>query len=265
MRLFLVFLFLYLIPIVTLFVNYKNFKRACIYGSIYTVLITSIAISNSYMSAVNDIEAIYYKNNVLNNTYRDNNEDFENIKEEIYDKEVSNVEIYEEDIKEDELEVYNLKTYETEDAKELFKENDLNAINEFKEEIYEIELIALKPMRECIPYTKDIKRSLKQIQNIRDSIYYSISKCDEVIGIYENMEIPELFDEEAEKSLVIAKDDVISCYEVRKRAMEEALNLVDKKNPKYITKITEYLELSDEHILNYKERIDETYKKIENK
>ena len=269
MRLFLVFLFLYLIPITALFLNYKNLKRSCIYGSIYTVLVTTIAITNVYISGINRIkEAIIHKNNVLN-TYEskiDNNlinnydDDFNNEKIDYskLDDDTKNTEKFEEK----EIEVDNIQTL-NEESKELFKQRDLEAIKEFKSKVYETELIALSAMRECIPYTKDIVKSLKELSKIKESVEISINKCDEVINIYENMDIPYLLDESDMISLENAKNEVIYCYELRKEAMKNALNLINSKNPKYITKITEYLELSDKHILNYKEKLNDINKKIE--
>ncbi|HCP7037768.1 TPA: hypothetical protein OE933_001366, partial [Clostridioides difficile] len=70
MRWILVFIFLYLIPLVVIFRNYKNFKRSCIYSSIYVVLATTIMISNIYMSGLNKIkESMYYHNYISDETY----------------------------------------------------------------------------------------------------------------------------------------------------------------------------------------------------
>ena len=272
MRLFLVFLFLYIIPITILFLNYKNLKRSCIYGSIYTVLITTIAITNVYISGINRIkEAIIYKNNVLN-TYEDINKidnemvrydnsisDNKNI---FYDEQNNTKTNIIEDVEENEIEVNNIETL-NEESNELFKQRDLEAIQEFKKKIYETELIALSPMRECIPYTKDIVKSLKELSKIKASITLSINKCDEVISIYNDMEIPYLLDENDMITLEDAKKEVIYCYEFRKEAMKNALDLINSKNPKYISKITECLEMSDKHILNYKEKLNSISEKIE--
>ena len=56
MRWILVFIFLYLIPLIVLFKNYKKFSRACIYGCTYVVLATTIVISNMYISGLKQIE-----------------------------------------------------------------------------------------------------------------------------------------------------------------------------------------------------------------
>ena len=50
MRWILVFLFLYIIPLVVLFRNYNNFKRSLIYASTYIVVMTTIVITNIYIS-----------------------------------------------------------------------------------------------------------------------------------------------------------------------------------------------------------------------
>ena len=56
MRWILVFILLYLIPLTVLFKNYKSLKRACIYGSIYVMLATTIVITNIYLSGLKIIE-----------------------------------------------------------------------------------------------------------------------------------------------------------------------------------------------------------------
>ena len=72
MRWILVFIFLYVIPLIILFRNYKNLKRSCIYGSIYVVLVTTIAISNVYMSGLSKIEeSLYYENYAFDQRYKD--------------------------------------------------------------------------------------------------------------------------------------------------------------------------------------------------
>lgn len=258
MRLFLVVLFLYLIPITALFLNHKNFKRTCVYGSIYTVLITSIAITNVYISGLNQIKkAIIHKNSILN-TLEEKCEVSEAIDLNYEDENVSEQVKFNE---EKEIEVNVISS--NEESSQLFKEKDIETIKEFKKQIYKTELIALTPMRECIPYTKDVMKSLKEIPKIKQSVEYSIQKCDEVILIYKNMEIPYLLDNSVMEELADAKNEVICCYEFRKEAMQNALNLINTKNPKYINNITEYLKLSDKHILAYKEKIDMIIKNIE--
>lgn len=253
MRWILVFLFLYLIPLIILFRNYKNLRRAYIYSSIYVVLVTMIVATNLYMSGLNKIrEAIYYYSYVNDEPYeyKDNADKEENMdKVNEVDKQNSEVyEIQEEKSKEVELE-------EDKEA-EVIKKTDKEIISDFKKEIYDIERKALIPMRDCIPYTKNISESIKKLPTIENDLEYASKKCKEVIEIYENMEIPSLSDEQYTMVLSNARDDVKKAYELREKAMNESINLVESKNPKYVGKITEYLNLSDEHIANFKERID---------
>ena len=58
MRWALVILILYILPIVILFKNKKDFKRSSIYGCIYTVVASVIVISNIYISTLNKMEDI---------------------------------------------------------------------------------------------------------------------------------------------------------------------------------------------------------------
>ena len=63
MRWIVVFLFLYFIPLIVLFKNYNNIKRSFIYASMYITLVTTIVVTNIYISGLNKIEeAMYYQN-----------------------------------------------------------------------------------------------------------------------------------------------------------------------------------------------------------
>ena len=56
MRWILVFIILYLIPLIVLFKNYKSFGRACIYASMYVTLATTMIITNMYLSGIKIME-----------------------------------------------------------------------------------------------------------------------------------------------------------------------------------------------------------------
>ena len=72
MRWILVFILLYLIPLTVLFKNYKSFKRACIYGSIYVILSTTMVITNIYLSGLRVLEdTLDYENDLVLETYLD--------------------------------------------------------------------------------------------------------------------------------------------------------------------------------------------------
>ena len=53
--------------------------------------------------------------------------------------------------------------------------------------------------------------------------------------------IPQLSNDEYTEVINEAKNDVKTAYELREKAMESAITLINTKNPKYIGKITEYL------------------------
>lgn len=280
MRWILVFIFLYLIPLIVLFRNNKNFKKACMYGSIYIVLATTIVISNIYMSGLNKIEeALYYQNYAFDQRYKDkyvsnfekdskNKHNKENAGSSNVENESSNQSNKESKDKNVDNPVPNIEDKETEKeaAKEKIKsskKSDLERLDEFKQDIYDIEKVALLPMRDCIPYTKDIAKNLSKISEIRDDIVYAEEMCNDVIDIYSTMEIPKLSKDEYEIVLSNARDDVKKAYELRKKAMESAIKLLDTKNPKYIGKITEYLKLSDNQIASFKERVKDLKAQID--
>lgn len=272
MRWILVFIFLYLIPLIIVFKNYNNFKRSCIYSSIYVVLATSIVITNMYMSGLNKIEeAMYYQRYV--SEYIDKpKEDYDSNKIEVSedkDKVSQDTNKLDEDVVSDnQIDKVGNKNEEItnkENIKEtMSNKTDIKIIDSFKEDIYEIEKIALMPMRDCMPYTKNIAENLKKLGSIRKDIEYARQKCSEAISEYENMEIPKLSTEEYTYVLDSARNDLVKTYELREKAMENALNLVDTKNPKYIGRVTEYLNLSDDHISSFKDRITDLKENVTN-
>ncbi|MCC0656331.1 hypothetical protein IC175_07145 [Clostridioides sp. ES-S-0123-01] len=305
MRWILVFIFLYLIPLIVIFRNYKNFKRSCIYSSIYVVLATTIMISNIYMSGLNKIkESMYYHNYISDETYdekyvsnfnekeeEDLKQDKKNSKEsnnkKVDNKQEKNTQSTENNKEENQKDVtknndlerntstnsesekqvntrenkdtYTSKENDSEDIKKI----DLESIGIFKKEIYNIERVALVPMRECIPYTKDIAKNITKLSSIKKDVTNARNKCKEVIEEYENMQIPELSKDEYTKVLSSARDDVKKAYELRQKSMDSALKLINTKSPKYIGKITEYLDLSDKQIESFKNRLNDLNEEID--
>ena len=221
MRWVLVFILLYLIPLTVLFRNYKSFKRACIYGSIYVILSTTIVISNIYLSGLKIIEeALDYSDDLVLETYLDN------------DKNILN-------------------------NKELTRKLDLQKIDDFRKEIYSTEKKALMPMRECLPYTNNLQKSLANLSQIRSEVLYAKNMCEEVVKIYDNMDVPVLSKDEYTQVLKSAKINVKKTYELRTLAMESSLQLIDTKNHIYINKITDYIKLSDKEINTFKDKMDQ--------
>ncbi len=221
MRWTLVFILVYIIPLVVLFKNYKSFRRACIYGSIYVVLSTTMVISNIYFSGIKLFEdTLDYEQDVVLETY---------------------------------LDQYN-KEYDSIIENEI--QSDLKKIDEFKKNIYSIEKIALIPMRECLPYTTNLQKSLSNLTQVKDDIIYSKLMCEHVVKTYDEMSVPTLSKDEYTKVLDRARINVKRTYELRTIAMENSINLIETKNPIYINKITEMLKLSDKEITSFKSKVD---------
>ena len=178
MRWILVFMLLYLIPLTVLFKNYKSFKRACVYGSIYVMLSTTIVITNIYLSGLKIIEeTLDYEDDSVLETY---------------------------------LDQYDInQTVETTTT----KSSDLQKIDEFKKDVYSIEKVALIPMRECIPYTNNLQKSLSNLSQIKGDVVYAKEMCDDVVKIYDNMKVPVLSKEEYTQTLDRARINVKKTYE----------------------------------------------------
>lgn len=265
MRWILVFLFLYLIPLVILFKNYNNFRRSCIYSCMYIVVVSTIVITNVYISGLNKIkEAMYYQNYAFDRRYSDKyasnfEKDFDENNNSV--NEVETIQKPKNEIEEKTEEDKTTMNYESNLKSSKHKDKEL--IYDFKKEVYEIESIALIPMRDCMPYTKNISENIKHLSEIREKVEYAKDMCDDVINTYTSMEIPKLSNNEYTKVVENSRNDVKVAYELRKKAMEYSIKLIDSKNPKYIGKITEYLNLSDKHIASFKQRLSDLNDKID--
>ena len=258
MRWILVILLLYLIPLIILFKNNKNLKRAYTYASIYTVLSSMLLISNIYISKVNSIrEMIYYnsyaadeveiqKENISKDT-KPKPVKVEN-KSQIEEKEVVINNESEENIEEEPKSTINVDNNKEEVS-------DVDLILEFKKEVYDIEKVALIPMRECIPNAKAFLDNASNFKQIKKEVIDAKEKCEEVVETYEALNIPELSKEEYENKLYEAKLDVQKAYILRGKAMRSGVSFINTKNPRYLGEVKEYMELSDEYIKNFVEKV----------
>ena len=191
MRWILVFILLYLIPLTVLFKNYKSLKRACIYGSIYVMLATTIVITNIYLSGLKIIEeTLDYEDDLVLETYLDQND------------------------------------IDYQDNKSSIKYSDIKKIDEFRKDIYSIEKVALIPMRECLPYTNNLQKSLSNLSQVKGDVVYAKEMCEDVVKIYDNMEVPTLSKDEYTETLNRAKQNVKKTYELRTLAMENCIQLI---------------------------------------
>lgn len=266
MRWILVFIILYLIPLVVIFRNYKSFRRACIYGSIYVTLATTIVITNIYLSGLKVIEeTLDVEDNRTLETYIDKYES-----DNYTDESKNDLESKEENNDDNKIdEESNGKTISENEKKDVSEEvqsnlninasnmkSDLNKIFDFKKDVYTIERVALIPMRECLPYTNNLQKSLSNLSQVKDDVLYAKEMCEDVVDIYDKMVVPDLSKDEYTKSLDRARVYVKKTYELRTKAMENAIKLIETKNPMYINKITSYLKQSDKEISNFKKEIN---------
>ena len=215
MRWILVFIFLYVIPLVVLFKNYKKFSRACIYACTYVVLATTIVISNMYISGIKQLE----NNNSMVMNYK-----------EIYTSS---------------LDVNNV-------------EQDLLKIKQYKSDISDIENIALKPIKECGVYSKDIQTCITNNAKIRKDIDKAKYMSERVIELYDDMEVPQLSKNECTKYMK-------ESYELKYKAIDQIDKLIKKDDIDDVSEIKKYIKQSDEKIDKYQKQISELERKIRNK
>ena len=222
MRWILVFIFLYVIPLVVLFKNYKKFSRACIYACTYVVLATTIVISNMYISGIKQLE----NNNSMVMNYK-----------EIYTSslDVSNV------------------------------EQDLLKIKQYKSDISDIENTALKPIKECGVYSKDIQTCIKNNAKMRKDIDKAKYMSERVIELYDDMEVPQLSKKEYTKTLKECTKCMKESYELKYKAIDQIDKLIKKDDIDDVSEIKKYIKQSDEKIDKYQKQISELERKIRNK
>lgn len=239
MRWILVILILYVLPIGILFKNKESFRRASIYGSMYTVVVTVIVISNIYISTLNKMEVF------LNNKYTFD-EKYEAKSDESHKEEINREN---ENKKNKDKDKVDISVKEQKDIKEneviSIELTDKEIVKNFKEEIYDIERQALVPMRECMPDLKNLKVNLQTIKDAKKDVSYAKSMCEKVVKTYEDMDVPKLKNEENTAILNDAKKCVQKAYILRGKAMDCAQELLNSKNLKYVSEIKEYLRLSD--------------------
>lgn len=265
MRWILVILLLYLIPLVILFKNNKNLKRACTYASIYTVLSSLILISNIYISKVNSIrDMIYYNSYAADEVEPEKESVSKDTKSASIKKQSPNKEkeIVINDESEENIGEEPKSTLNVENNKDEVKDSDL--VFEFKSEVYDIEKVALIPMRECIPNAKVFLEDASNLKQIKKEVVDAQQKCEEVVETYEALEVPDLAREKYEKELYNAKIDVQKAYILRSKAMESGVSFINTKNPKYLGEVKEYMELSDEYIKNFVEKVKIVEAEIKN-
>lgn len=219
-------------------------------------------VSNFKEKESTDLKQDKKKNEEISNNKNLNNKQDRNIQNKESNEEGSN-DIKEKNNSDSNVSVNNKYTSKEKNSEDI-KKIDMESIGIFKKEIYNIERAALVPMRECIPYTKDIAKNITKLSSIKKDVTNARNKCKEVVKEYENMQIPELSKEKYTKTLSNARDDVKKAYELREKSMESALKLISTKSPKYIGKITEYLDLSDKHIESFKNRLNDLKEEINN-
>lgn len=226
MRWILVFIILYLIPIIVIFRNYKVFSRACIYACCYVVLATSIVITNMYISNIKRIEAN------LNQAY---------------EKPSSYKESY-------------VSTFESNSRK-----NDLKEIDYFKDDISSIESIALNPINKCMPYINNIENKPDDLYNIKKQVEKSMYMCERATELYGDMSIPGLSKEKYSKELKECSRYMKQAYELKSIAMQEVISAIESKDIDKISTAKMYLDKSYKKIDKYKHKINCLQREIEGK
>ena len=143
-------------------------------------------------------------------------------------------------------------------------EEDLSTIKQYKKDIRSIEDIALNPIKECVAYATDIKTSLNDIDKVKDDIEKAKYMCDRVVEIYDDMDTPELSQQEYTEVLNECTECMKDAYKLKYKAVEETYNVVNNKDITSISNIQKYIKQSNEKINQYKKKINELEESIKN-
>ena len=183
MRWILVFIFLYVIPLIVLFKNYKKFSRACIYACTYVVLATTIVISNMYISGITQLE----NNNSLVMNYKEiytSSLDVYNVEQDLskikkYKSDIVNIEnIALNSIKECGIYSKDIETYIT--NKQLMK-NNIDKAKYMSERVIELYDDIEVPQLSKKEYTKKLKECTKYMKEADELKYKAIDQLDQLI------------------------------------------------------------------------------------
>ena len=183
MRWILVFIFLYVIPLMVLFKNYKKFSRACIYACTYVVLATTIVISNMYISGIKQLE----KNNSMVMNYKEiytSKLDVDNVEQDLskikqYKSDIVDIEnIALNPIKECGVYSEDIKTYITDKEK---MKKDIDKAKYMSERVIELYDDMEVPQLSKKEYTKTLKECTRYMKESYELKYKAIDQIDKLI------------------------------------------------------------------------------------
>ena len=144
-------------------------------------------------------------------------------------------------------------------------EQDLLKIKQYKSDISDIENIALKPIKECGVYSKDIQTCITNNAKIRKDIDKAKYMSERVIELYDDMEVPQLSKNEYTKILKECTKCMKESYELKYKAIDQIDKLIKKDDIDDVSEIKKYIKQSDEKIDKYQKQISELERKIRNK
>ena len=129
----------------------------------------------------------------------------------------------------------------------------------------DIENIALKPIKECGVYSKDIQTCITNNAKIRKDIDKAKYMSERVIELYNDMEVPQLSKKEYTKTLKECTKCMKESYELKYKAIDQIDKLIKKDDIDDVSEIKKYIKQSDEKIDKYQKQISELERKIRNK
>lgn len=247
--------------IVFLFWKEKN-KYKFIYSGTYVAIacITIIAVLHNNATTINKMKTINSaeKRNIIqaNKNIKVSVQEIDDTP--ILEKHDYNVEEYRKNEinQEKENEHINQSIYSIEEnyEKELIRQQEL--IEQFKEELYEIEKRALIPLRNSYDILKKMKTGQANIKELYKEAADAKQQCEVVEKLYSSLVVPKDIDLENRKLLYDAKSDLQKAYYLRGKAMENGLQFLDSKNPKYIMKCKEELKSADKLIYSCVQKLN---------
>ncbi|MDR0880108.1 MAG: hypothetical protein LBN09_05305 [Clostridioides sp.] len=297
MRWILVFIFLYLIPLTVLFTNYNSSKsRRFLLGGMYITVMTFVVTLNIYMSGLKRIEEAMNTREVIqvevkkeltkrmqteakNQSTGDDFDSNDEIHDEINDDSNSlgkssedvevSLELRKADNEESDTELDSDKNRNQDSIDKIIEPNkakmksETDKVDAFKAQVLKNEKIAFDPMMKCLKYTDNITKSIGNIEQVRSDVTDARDKCKELVAVYHSMKVPDMSNPKCETEMKNAVKEMEKAYIIRGESMNAALELVNTKNPKYISKVKDPLDEAKKNVVNFHDKIRNAKKIIE--
>ncbi|OPJ55932.1 hypothetical protein [Alkalithermobacter paradoxus] len=261
-----VFITLYIPPLMVILMWRSVRGKKLIYGSIYMILATIMIIT--VLNLANKSESIKMDHKKVHIEDIKEKEEIENeyvesikIEDEEETEEYEDIKVEDKKI-EDTKEVKNVKVEDVKEPEVVVSKTQKDIFKEFYDKLVVIEKSALSKFQECYDEINKVRAGQGNLNNLYEIAKTARQDCENAEKAYKALRVPKELDAEIRKELISAKSDLQTAYFLRKEALDNGLKLLDRKNPKYMIKLQQQFKLSDEYIVNGREKLNNVRRKL---